>query len=436
MQMKKVLIITYYWPPSGGAGVQRWLKFVKYLRNFGWEPIVFTPENPEPPSLDESLLQDVPEGIQVLKNKIWEPYSFYKKLSGKKSDDKIQAGFLKEDNSTPGIIEKIAIWVRGNLFIPDARKFWIKPSVRKLAGYLKKNPVDLMVTTGPPHSAHLIGLKLKEKTAIPWLTDFRDPWTNIDFYHKLMLSKRADRINHHLEKKVLNRADGVIVISNGMRDDFSSILKRDYFVIPNGYDEDDVTVETNLEPYTKKFVIAHIGSMNKDRNPVNLWKALGLLVKEDREFAEYLQIKNVGKLDFTAIETLKRYGLEEYLEKVSYMSHKEVIKEQQSASVLLLLVNRTPNARLIVTGKIFEYLISGRPIVCIAPTDGDAAYIINETNCGKVFDFDEVERLKQHLKFSFEQFKKGVLKPVCRNVEQYNRKVLTEKMAGLFDKIS
>lgn len=433
--MKKVLIITYYWPPSGGAGVQRWLKFVKYLRQFGWEPVVFTPENPEFPSIDNSLEQDIPEGVEVITNKIWEPYQFYKKFTGKSKKDKIQSGFLSEKNNRFEILEQFAIWLRGNLFIPDARRFWIKPSVKYLSKYLKNNPVDLIVSTGPPHSAHLIALKLNKKLGVRWIADFRDPWTNIDFYHDLKLSRWADKVHHSMEKRVLKNADSVVVISRGMKNDFSSIHHRKYDVIPNGYDLEDINKIEAKPSADKKFVLAHIGSLNKDRNPVNLWQAIGELVKENEEFARYLEIKNVGKIDIKAIESVKKFGIEQYLKRIDYLSHQKVIAQQQSSTLLLLLVNRTPNAKLIVTGKIFEYLISGRPILCIGPTDGDAASIVNETNCGNVFAFDEVNMLKNYLIKAFEMHKNGMLKTDCHNVEQYSRENLTKRLTDLFNSV-
>ena len=210
--MKKVLIITYYWPPSGGAGVQRWLKFVKYLRGFGWEPIVYTPENPEAPATDESLLKDIPDNLTVLRTRIWEPYSLYKNFIGQKKGETINAGFLSEKKK-PGIAEKISVWIRGNWFIPDARKFWIKPSIIFLSQYLKNNPVHAVVSTGPPHSMHLIALGLKKQLHLPWLADFRDPWTNIDFYDKLMLTKFSNEKHKRMELEVLKNADKVVVVS-------------------------------------------------------------------------------------------------------------------------------------------------------------------------------------------------------------------------------
>ncbi len=433
--MKKVLIITYYWPPSGGGGVQRWVKFVKYLRNFGWEPIVFTPENPEIPSFDESLLNEIPENVKVIKNKIWEPYHYYKKLTGRKKTENIQTAFLSEKNYSSGVIEKLSIWIRGNFFIPDARKFWIKPSVKILTEYLKKNHIDVIVTTGPPHSAHMIGLHLKQKTGIPWLADFRDPWTNIDYYNDLKLGKRADKIHHRLERLVLEYADTVTVISPGMSKEFNQIVPKEYVVIPNGYDTEDIEKNTKEITKSEKFSLAHIGSLTKTRNPENLWDALKQLVDENKNFAKDLEILNIGKIDISAVESLNKFGLKNFLKQVDYLSHDEVIIEQRRAILLLLLINNTPNAKLILTGKIFEYLVSLTPIICIGPTDGDAANVIKETSCGSTFGFDEVDNLKDNILKLYQQFNKGEITTTNSAINKYDRKYLTEKMSMLLNEL-
>lgn len=428
--MKKVLIITYYWPPTGGGGVQRWLKFVKYFRKFDIEPIIFTPENPEQPSVDESLIEEIPDNIEVIKNTIWEPYNLYKKFTGRKKSDKIQTAFLSEKKSKSSLLENISIWIRGNLFIPDARKFWIKPSVKLLLQYLSDNPVDAIISTGPPHSAHMIAYELKKKTSIPWLADFRDPWTNIDYYKDLKLGKRADKKHHKLEKLILENADAISVISPGMNRDFKGIVDRDFHIIPNGYDEEDIDIKREIQN-TDSFILSHIGSLTKTRTPESLFKVLGEMVNEDHEFAKKLKIRNVGKLDITALESVKKYGLENHLEIIDYLPHNIVIKEQVSATMLLLLVNNTPNAKLILTGKIFEYLASKRPIICIAPPDGDAASVINETHSGKVFDFEDSKNLKEYLKKSFILFNEGKLNYESKDIEKYSRINLTEKMSKL-----
>ncbi len=431
--MKKVLIITYYWPPSGGSGVQRWLKFVKYLRDFGWEPVVYTPENPEFPALDNSLFKDIPENITIIKRPIWEPYSAYKKFIGQKKDAKINAGFLSE-RQKPKLTEDISVWIRGNFFIPDARKFWIKPSIKYLKKYLTDNPVNAIVSTGPPHSTHLIALELKKQLNIPWIADFRDPWTNIDFYKDLKLTKWADRKHHKMELEVLKIADKVIVISSGMAKNFENIFQRDYEVITNGFDTEDNKDKENII-MDKRFSISYIGTMVKTRNPLSLWEAISQLINTNKYFAEQIEIKLIGKLDYSVKQSIKNYGLENYITEIKYLSHNQIVGLQKQSQVLLLVINNTPNAKMIITGKLFEYLISKRPILCIGPADGDAAKVIKETNSGLISDFDDVEKLKSNILKYFHLFEKGKLISETKNIEKYSRKNLTSLLAKKLDKL-
>jgi len=434
--LKKVLIVTYYWPPSGGGGVQRWLKFVKYLKNFGWEPIVYVPANPEYPVEDMSLLEDVPEDLMILRGKIWEPYGLYKKFTGKKKEAKIQTAFLTEEKTKSHFLEDIAVWIRGNLFIPDARKFWVKPSVRFLSDFLDHHKIDALVTTGTPHSVHLIGLQLKKKLGITWVADFRDSWTNIDFYDALKLGRRADRIHHQMEKTVLEQADAVTVVAPGMVKEFVEIVNRDYEVITNGFDEDDLIEFQDIEPDKKHFTLAHIGSLTKTRNAENLWMVLSELIVENQDFAKKLEIKIVGKVDRNIVFSLEKYGLTPFVKRVDYIPHQEVIIEQKKASVLILLSNNTPNTKLMIQGKLFEYLASGRPIVCIGPPDGDTAEIIRQTNCGAIFDFTETVLLKKEILRLFNSFLEGKETTKCKDVQQFERKNLTQKMAAVLDNIT
>lgn len=436
--MKKVLILTYYWPPSGGAGVQRWLKFVKYMRNYGWEPVVYTVENGEMPVVDNSLQKDVPEGITVLKTPIWEPYSIYKKFIGRKKEDKINASFLNE-NKKAGLTEKISIWIRGNFFIPDARRFWIKPSITYLSDYIAKNNIRHVISSGPPHSMHLIALGLKKKYGeLKWIADFRDPWTNIDFYEKLMLSSFADKKHHRQELSVLMHADKVMSVGQAMNDEFAEMYAKaggeetDKFkVITNGYDEADIN--STGETKDKKFSIAHIGTLVKDRNPSVLWKVLGRLVKENVEFRKQLEIKLVGKIDMYVKEQIKFYGLDRFVNKIDYLPHDEVIREQQRSRVLLLLVNNTKNAKGILTGKFFEYMASGAPILAIGPVDGDLAKIIHDTNSGLISGFDDEELLKKNIEAYF----RG--ETITRNevaISKYSRQELTRTLCTLLDRLN
>lgn len=430
---RKVLIITYYWPPSGGAGVQRWLKFVKYLRNFGWEPVVYTPENPEYPAIDNSLLKDIPQGIEIVRTPIWEPYSFYKKLVGAKKNERINAGFLSE-KKRPGLAERFSIWLRGNFFIPDARKFWIKPSIKFLVKYLKQHPVDAIVSTGPPHSMHMIALGVKKRTGLPWLADFRDPWTNIDFYHELMLSSWADRKHHKQEMSVLKKADEVVVISNSMKTDFLKLLKRDYSVITNGYDQDDIAgVDVKID---ERFSVAHIGTMVKTRNPLLLWEVLSEEVLKDTDFANDLEIKLVGSVDYSVTESLEAAGLGNYVNRISYVPHNEVVKIQQQSQVLLLLINDTPNAKVILPGKFFEYMAARRPILCIGPRDGDAAEVILETNAGYVSEKDDKESIRKAINELYSRFRTGKNIVDSKGIARFSRESLTGRMAECLSVIS
>lgn len=432
--MKRVLVITYYWPPSGGAGVQRWLKFVKYLRGTGWEPVVFCPENPEYPEIDNSLQKDVPPGITILRSPIWEPYDAYKKVLGMKKEEKISAGFLSEKKKNPWL-EGISIWVRGNFFIPDARKFWIKPSVRYLKNYLKSHPVDAIISTGPPQSVHLIAGALKKRLHIPWLADFRDPWTNIDFYHELKLTGYADRKHRRLEKQVLREADVVTVISDTMAGDFHRIFPRKYDVITNGYDPEDITAAPDVKP-DSKFSIAHIGTLGPARNPESLWKALAELVNENSIFAENLEIKLVGKVDVSVIDSLELHSLGKYLRRVAYMPHEEVVICQKQSRVLLLIINNTPNSAMILTGKFFEYMAAGRPILCIGPEKGDAAKILEETSTGYMSGFNDVSSLKSHIMNLFDDYRNGKSSLPSNATEKYSRKELTKRLAESLNQIT
>lgn len=432
--MKKALIITYYWPPSGGAGVQRWLKFVKYLREFGWEPIVYTPENPEFPEIDESLYSDIPENLKVIKTPISEPYTAYKKFIGRNKQEKINAGFLSEKKRNP-LLENISVWIRGNFFIPDARSRWIKPSVKFLLKYLTGNPVDIIISTGPPHSMHIIAMKVSEYLKLPWVADFRDPWTNIDFYKDLKLTSWADSRHHNMEKKVLSKASAVISISPSMADDFNKILKRNYDIITNGFDWEDVN-PTNLVELDRKFSISYIGTMVSTRNPIAFWKAIQSILKENKNFGDDLVIKLVGKVDFKVRDSVEQSGLSRYVENIAYAPHKEVGKIQQQSQVLLLVINDTPNSGMILTGKFFEYLAARRPVLCLGPVDGDAAKILNQTNAGLISGFKDSEKMKENILTFYNQFKTGELSSGDQDIEAYSRKELTRKLAAVMNRLS
>jgi len=429
--MKKVLVITYYWVPSGGAGVQRWVKTVKYLPQFGWQPVVYTPENPEFPSIDHSFERDLPENLEVIKTKIWEPYNIYRNIFGKKGEP-INAGFISE-NKKSGWKERLSIWIRGNFLIPDPRRFWIRPSVKFLSNYLKINNIETIITTGPPHSMHLIGLGLKKKFPyIKWIADFRDPWTDIFFYKDLHLTLVADFINHRLEKKVVQNCDCLVTVSKSCVEGFLPLKPKRIELISNGFDEDDFCSKSVFTD--KKFSLTHTGNLDKSRNSSMLWKVLSDICAENQNFKNDLQIKLAGKIDFSVLQEIENFKLNNNLINIGYLPHCEVIEEQKkSAVLLLLLIDNTSSNKGIVTGKFYEYLAAERPILAIGPPEGDVAKILNEIKAGKIIDFNDFENTKKIIIDFYNQFKNNTLQIHSENISQYSRRNLTQKYAELLN---
>jgi len=426
---RKVLVITYYWPPAGGIAVQRWVKFCKYLAQYGWQPIVYTVSNGHYPLTDNSMLKDISEDLPVVKQPIWEPYELFQ-LFSKEKIAKVNPGEMKGENSS--LVNRISIWIRSNFFIPDARKFWIRPSIKFLTEYLKENPVDAIVSTGPPHSAHLIALGLKKIHKLPWLADFRDPWTTMDYYQELSLTKWADRKHHRLEKEVLTTADAITVVGRGMKEEFESKRERGVAVVTNGFDETDFSNES-VEMDTD-FSLVHIGSFQARVNPIGLWQALAELKRDNHPLIKRLKIKLTGSVATPVIQSIKDNGLEEFLSLSSFQPHNEAIRQMKSAAVLLLCVYE--QNKFIVTGKIFEYLAARRPILYTGSKDGDAAQIILETETGPVFAKMEVQAIKNHILYLFELFERGDLKLKTNRSEKYSHRMLVKQMATELDRIT
>lgn len=428
MEQKKLLIITYYFPPAGGPGVQRWLKFVKYLPEFDIQPIVYVPENPTYPIIDEGLVSQISEKVIVLKNKILEPYQLASFFSKNKTN-KISSGILPQKKKQT-FLDKTFLWVRGNLFIPDARVLWVKPSVAYLEKYIRENNIDTIVTSGPPHSLHLIGLELKEKLNVKWFADFRDPWTTIGYHKALRLSNYAAKKHKKLESKVLNTADTIIVTSKTTKTEFEAITNKPISVITNGYDVENVEKQT----LDTKFTLAHIGSFLSDRNPPLLWECLTELLNEIPDFKSHLQIKLIGAVSQEVLEAVSEFNLNDYLNLLGYVSHHEAIAHQKKSQVLLLIEINSDETKSIIPGKLFEYMVSNRPIIAIGPQGSDFADIIKETNTGVFFDYSEKAKLKSVILDFYNQFLQGKLQSNGVGLQQYSRKNLTKQLAQLISK--
>ena len=433
--MKRVLIITYYWPPSGGSGVQRWLKMSKYLPEYGWQPVIYTTENAEYPIIDHTLEKDVIPEAEVIRRPIVEPYNFYKKFLGINKQEKVKVGFASESKKS-GWKEDLSVWVRGNCFIPDARCWWVNPSVRYLKEYLKEHPVDAIISTGPPHSMHLIAMKLKKATGLTWIADFRDPWTEIDFYDELHLTRWADRKQHQLEHQVLVQADKVVTVGWDWARGLGRLGNRNVRVIQNGFDWDCEQNEKRA-PLSNEFTLTHLGVVAPSRNAPVLWQALKELKNEDNGFGKALKIKLVGQVDQSVIENLTSCGLMENTELIAQVPHDEVKRLQETSQVLLLLVNNTPNAKGILTGKLYEYLASRRPIMSIGPENGDAARLIQETHAGVTVGFEDKDKMKEAINKLYQSYlENGIPNNPNDGLERFSRKEFAGKYATLLDKNS
>ena len=421
--MKKVLIITYYWPPAGGPGVQRWLKFVKYLPDFGIEPIVYCPENPSYPITDTSLVSDIDSNLTVLKTPIREPYKWAQFFS--KSITATLSKGLISNQKKQSILEKLLLFIRGNFFIPDARISWVRPSVSFLSDYITEHQIDTIITTGPPHSLHLIGLQLKQKHPLKWVADFRDPWTQIGYHKKLKLSSFAQKKHNRLEASVFQMADELLVTSLKTKTIFSELTSTPILILTNGFDFEI----TNNTPLDSKFTLSHVGSLLEGRNPSVLWKVLSDLITESKEFAATFQLNLIGSVSTEILETLYNYGLENHICNLGYLPHNEVLEYQKKTQLLLLIEEDSKETQYIVPAKLFEYMASKRPIIAIGPDTSDIETILNQTNSGTYFRYDESEVLRKRLWQHFEAYKTQQLNVDSKGLDAYGRKSLTKQLA-------
>ncbi|PCJ94141.1 MAG: glycosyl transferase family 1 [Flavobacteriaceae bacterium] len=420
--MQKVLIITYYWPPAGGPGVQRWLKFVKYLRDFNIEPVVYIPENPNYPIIDDTFLNEIPEGITIYKKPIFEPYRLAS-LFSKKKTKRISSGIIATKNQS--FLEKTMLWVRGNFFIPDARKYWVKPSITFLKSIIEKEGIRTIITTGPPHSVHLIGLGLKKKLNLQWLVDFRDPWTSIGYHKKLKLSKASQAKHKALEYLVLTSADKIIVTSSTTKSEFEVLTKKPIRVITNGFDV-DYAEEVVLDI---KFTLSHIGSLLGGRNPKNLWKVISELITEDEAFEKAISIQFAGVVSQEVMESIEAAGLASYANFLGYVSHEEAISIQRKSQVLLLVEIDSPETTGIIPGKLFEYLAAKRPILGIGPKEWEVVDMVTDTNSGHIYNYEAESDLKSVILDWFLKYQQQDLSVTSIHVQQYSRRELTGKLA-------
>lgn len=422
---RRVLIVTYYWPPSGGSGVQRWLKFAKYLPETDWEPVIFTPENPDFDLKDESLEKEVPRQLEVIKFPIWEPYQLFSKVKGK---TKTHPGRLLEQKEK-GFLEKAAIWARANLLIPDPRVFWIKPSVKFLTDLAKSGQFQAIITTGPPHSMHLIGRELKRKTGLPWIADFRDPWSTWEFLDTLPMTSFVRKKHRRLEQTVLREANAVLTISPTFQKDLAQIANRRIYLLTNGFDPADIPADFSpKEKEPGKLHLVYSGIIDAIRNPIPLMVAL------KAEFGQSeIQIDwtFVGKVS----EQVKEYvrqdeWLSNRIHFAGYVSHREVFDFYAKADALVLILTDTKNAQGNIPGKLFEYLATGVPVLALGDPEGDSAKILKDAGAGVVIAHKDTISIRTQLRALMDSSSK---KPYLTDLEKYSRQHLSHQLAQILD---
>ncbi len=429
-QKRWVLLVTYYFPPAGGAAVQRFLKFTRYLPEHGWQPVVLTvrPEDAAYPTRDSELLAEIPDGVPVVRTKAWDPYAAYARLMGQRKEEVVSVGFTGRPHQSRK--ERLARWVRANLFLPDARVGWVPFAVRALPRLLQQYPIEAVVTTGPPHSAHLIGYRGHRRYRLPWVADLRDPWTGIDYYEMLPMTWWARRIDACLERHVLAQATRRVVVTPSMQ---RALEARGLpaALIPNGYDPADF--EGLQARPTDCFWLTYAGSMNPARNPEALWQALRQLRQ-----THPIQVRLIGTIDTAVQETLVRNGLADQVQVLPFLPHRQALQYLLDSALLLLVINRVAGNAWIVTSKLYEYLGTGRPVLGIGPVDGDAAAVLQETRAGKMFDYDDVEGIAAFLRQHYEAWKAGrTLAGAPPELAQcYSRPYLAGKLARLLDEIT
>jgi glycosyltransferase involved in cell wall biosynthesis len=433
MDNKKVLIITYYWPPSGGSGVQRWLKFVKYLVRAGWEPYVFTPENPSFTIEDNSLQKDVPDSVEVIRFPIWEPYQLFFKFSSLLGNKAVQqADFISTGKKT--FFQKVSSWIRGNFFIPDARVFWVKPSVEYLLDFIARNQIEKVVTTGPPHSIHLIGLRLKKlNPAISWIADFRDPWSEWDLLDTLSLTSFARKRHVALEKKVLTLADRVITIAPFHVTRFEKLGGRGVDLITNGFDEDDF--KGNRYSRTNKFTIRHVGIVDELRDPRPVMMAIKELCVHDNDFFNHVLIEFIGKVNSSFKNFIDEDDqLSKITRFIDQIPHEQLLQLYGTTDLQLLVLAHTSIAPGNLPGKFFEYLASGRPVLGIGPETGDASQILQQTRAGVIKERTNSDGIKFELMRYYQDWKNNRGNATA-DINLYSRYQLTQKLISVFESI-
>ncbi|EMR03201.1 glycosyltransferase [Cesiribacter andamanensis] len=429
---KNFLLITYYWPPSGGVGVQRWLQLSKYLPGAGWKPVVLTPENPAFGLQDPSLLQAVPPDLEVIRLPITEPYHLLNRITGKKSDDLAKNVLM--DKEAPSLGAKALRWLRGNLLIPDPRVFWVRAASRFALDVLEKNDIQAIITTGPPHSMHLIGQAIKKKTGLPWLADFRDPWSQWEILHRMHPSALALQLHRRLERQVVQQADLVLTASEAIGQSLPA-AGTPIQTLTNGIDPQALAAAPpQLSPREGAFILQYAGLLNDRRNPEWLWEGLEQLCQANPLFHQRLELRLAGQVGKGVLASIGRHPLlAQKLLLQGYVPQQQVAALLAEASLLLLLIDNEAAASLIIPAKLFEYLGARKPILYIGDPLNDAGRILQQEGAGRGYAFSDSEGPTKYVQQIFRQQMEGGIPPLNTPLQPYLRSTQARQLAAWMD---
>jgi len=436
--MKNVLVIAYYFPPSGGPGVQRVLKHIKYLKSFGWNPIILTVSNGQFPARDESLLNQVPKDIKVVRTHIYEPYDIYRKFTGKSKDAAIDVNTIKKDGQKIGLKEQIAEFIRATFFIPDARIGWLWSAKKAGLELIKEHNIKAIYSSSPPYTCSLIARGLQKKTGLPWVAGFRDPWTDfISTPKRWFLPKVIDKF---LEKSVFKSADFVECAWQGIikdaLDKYPSLEQSKFIHVPNGFDSNDYP---NVEyKSNKKFTLTYTGSMYGRRNPAALFEAVERLIKDNKVDKNDVRFVLVGRFGDEIFEMIKNASFSDNIESIAYLPHAKSVEYLMLSDALLLIVDESKESEEIVPGKVYEYIGSGRPVFAIAPEKSAIADLIEETKTGLLAHQSNVAKIADNYLQFYSAWKKNaaIVNPKNELIAKYERKNAAKKLAELLDNIN
>jgi hypothetical protein len=428
--VKKVLIITYYWPPAGGPGVQRVLKFVKYLPQFGWTPLVLTVASGEYPALDLTLEKEIPKICQEFRINAFEPGRLYKRFIGLKDSEKIPVAVLTEKDLNWK--KRVANWLRLNFFLPDAKIMWKYPAVKEGKRIISEESPDIIFSSSPPPTVHLIARELATSSGLNWVADFRDPWTNIYHYSELKKKWWAKKIDNHLEYSVLTNASKITVVNQGF---FNQENQSESVVLPNGFDSEDYKNYSDHNP-NDKFTIRYIGSL-KPRQYVDSFFNMLKNLSQEKKYAESIRLELIGHIYPEVRKEIMEKNIALELNLSGYLDHENAVKRILTADLLLLVIGSSSIADKVFSGKIFEYIMARKPILAYGPIDGAASALLTKTRCGRMFDFNDLKGAYGYLLEYYQRWQKrdSYADFNLSEIAQYERKNLTQKLVKIFEEL-